>query len=69
MPDQKSRPDAELKEKGEQEQATLNGCVPCTVCLQEIPQSIAHTEEGGDYVLYFCGADCFDQWEHQKNKK
>ncbi|MCF6354688.1 MAG: DUF3330 domain-containing protein [Candidatus Polarisedimenticolaceae bacterium] len=67
MSDQKSTPDTEQKEKHEQEQ-TLDGCIPCKICLKEIPQSIARTEEGDDYVLYFCGADCFDQWEHQKSK-
>jgi hypothetical protein len=39
--------------------------VSCEVCLSEIPPSEARSEEGEDYVRYFCGLDCFDVWESQ----
>ena len=36
--------------------------VACEVCLKEIPQSEAGIVEAEDYVLYFCGLDCYTQW-------
>jgi hypothetical protein len=37
--------------------------------MKEIPQSVAQSYEGPDYVLYFCGNDCFDKWEHRQARK
>jgi hypothetical protein len=39
------------------------GHVACEVCLKEIPHSVSHSHEGPDYVLYFCGDDCFVKWQ------
>jgi hypothetical protein len=39
------------------------GVVACEVCLKEIPRSVASSNEGTDYVLYFCGDACFEQWQ------
>jgi hypothetical protein len=39
--------------------------VSCATCLKEIPASEAKSEEAADYVRYFCGLDCFDQWHTQ----
>jgi hypothetical protein len=36
--------------------------VPCAVCQKEIPKSVALSSEDQDYVLYFCGADCYEEW-------
>lgn len=36
--------------------------VSCEVCLKEVPASEAKVREAEDYVLYFCGLDCFDAW-------
>ena len=36
--------------------------VACEVCLREIPQSEAGIVEANDYVMYFCGLDCYRQW-------
>ncbi len=41
--------------------------VACAVCLKEIPHSEAKQFEAQDYVAYFCGLDCFDQWRRQHN--
>lgn len=35
----------------------------CEICLNEIPDSVAQSLEGPDYVHYFCGADCFAEWQ------
>lgn len=56
----------ELKEQVLREQPQ-HATVSCEVCLKEIPKSLAHIEEAEDYVLYFCGLDCFDKWGHQNN--
>ncbi|MDH5534018.1 MAG: DUF3330 domain-containing protein [Betaproteobacteria bacterium] len=40
--------------------------VPCEVCLKEIPASEAKVAEATDYVLYFCGIDCYVQWKEQE---
>jgi hypothetical protein len=39
--------------------------VPCNVCLKEIPVSEALNEEAVDYVLHFCGLECYAKWEKQ----
>lgn len=39
--------------------------VNCEVCLQEIPATEARSAEGQDYVLYFCGLDCYDKWREK----
>lgn len=36
--------------------------VACEVCLKEIPLNEAGIVEVNDYVLYFCGLDCYHQW-------
>ena len=36
--------------------------VTCEVCLQEIPHSEAGIVEAEDYVMHFCGLDCYRQW-------
>mgnify|MGYP001314925880 CR=1 FL=1 len=36
--------------------------VPCEVCLKEIPKSGAQSAETSDYVAYFCGPDCYEEW-------
>ncbi|MCK5499601.1 MAG: DUF3330 domain-containing protein [Gammaproteobacteria bacterium] len=43
--------------------------VPCNVCLKEIPRSEAEIEEASDYVLYFCGLDCYEKWREENNKE
>jgi hypothetical protein len=39
------------------------GVVACEVCLREIPRSVGQSEEAVDYVYYFCGPACFEQWQ------
>ena len=37
--------------------------VPCEVCLKEIPCSEALNAEAEDYVVHFCGLDCYRAWK------
>jgi Domain of unknown function (DUF3330) len=36
--------------------------VPCQVCQHDIPLSEAVVAEATDYVVYFCGLDCYERW-------
>ena len=43
--------------------------VSCEVCLEQIPSSEAHMEEANDYVMYFCGLDCYKVWREKSSKE
>ena len=36
--------------------------VACEVCLKEVPRSEAKVPEAADYVMYFCGLECYAKW-------
>ena len=40
--------------------------VSCDVCHHDIPIAEAVTAEMTDYVVYFCGLDCYDRWRLQR---
>lgn len=40
--------------------------IQCSICYKEIPASEAHSIEAEEYVWYFCGPDCFAEWEEHK---
>lgn len=40
--------------------------VCCEMCLKEVPKSEAAVPEATDYVLYFCGLECYQQWKEQQ---
>ncbi|NOX43443.1 MAG: DUF3330 domain-containing protein, partial [Gammaproteobacteria bacterium] len=37
--------------------------VSCDVCLTHIPESVAQTMEGGDYIQHYCGLECYKKWQ------
>jgi hypothetical protein len=37
--------------------------VSCAVCRKEIPLSNALTSEAADYMVYFCGLECYAKWK------
>jgi len=41
--------------------------VLCNTCQREVPLSEAVVPEATDYVVYFCGLDCYDRWRAQAN--
>lgn len=45
---------------------TLEQLVSCEVCLKEIPVSEARSAEAADYVVHFCGIECYVQWKEQE---
>lgn len=42
--------------------------VACGECAKEMPASAAHTAEGKDYTMYFCGLDCHKKWQKKSGK-
>ncbi len=53
----------------EDEKSVGNDKIKCEVCLKEIPRSEATVDEASDYVMYFCGLDCFDKWKEEDNSE
>lgn len=47
--------------------------VSCVVCFKEIPISEAKSVKATDYIMYYCGLDCYDNGSSRKrslkNKK
>lgn len=45
--------------------------IECMICLKEVPLSEAKNVEAADYVMHFCGLDCYHQWMKaaEKNSK
>lgn len=42
--------------------------IKCDVCLKEVPLSEAHVPEAEDYVVSFCGLECYDTWIKRADK-
>ncbi len=42
--------------------------VACEICLKEIPVSEAKNEEAADYVMHYCGLECYAIWQAQQKK-
>lgn len=38
--------------------------VHCKVCLKEVPRNEAESAEVHDYVMYFCGLECYEEWQN-----
>lgn len=43
--------------------------VSCEECQKNVPLSEALTTEAQDYVLYFCGVECFELWRKKAERK
>ena len=39
--------------------------VSCEICMKEVPLNEAINPETDDYVVYFCGLDCYGKWKKQ----
>jgi len=42
--------------------------VNCEICLKEIPPSEANSAEAQDYLLYFCGLECYAEWQKRSER-
>lgn len=43
--------------------------VECDVCLKQVPISEAKSEEATDYMVHFCGLECYKKWKEQEVEK
>ena len=53
----------------ESEKSTETEMVACEICLKEVPHSETEMEEVGDYVMHFCGLECYEKWHKEKEDK
>ena len=37
----------------------------CAVCEHEVPLSEAVVREASDYMVHFCGLECYERWRKQ----
>lgn len=37
--------------------------VVCEICLKEVPVTEAVVPEASDYVVHFCGLECYEKWK------
>jgi hypothetical protein len=42
--------------------------VASEICFREVPVSEATVPEATDYVVYFCGLDCYELWKRQSGQ-
>ncbi len=42
--------------------------VACAICLKEVPRTEATVPEAADYVMHFCGLECYEKWKNQRGK-
>ena len=40
---------------------TTESRLSCEQCCEKIP----HSTEAKEYVLFFCGLDCYEKWQHK----
>jgi hypothetical protein len=43
--------------------------VSCSVCLKEIPADSAMTPQVEDFVMYFCGLECYEKFAAESQQK
>jgi hypothetical protein len=39
--------------------------ISCEVCKNEVPLNEATNPETADYILNFCGLECYEEWKNQ----
>ena len=40
--------------------------VSCDTCMKEVPIDEANSFEAVDYVVHFCGLECFEKWKKKE---
>ena len=53
----------------EQHRSGMPEQVSCEICMKEVPKTEAMNAEGSEYVLYFCGLDCYQKWTSEEAGK
>lgn len=60
---------------GKEEEAMITSDKPaeveriaCEICMKEVPITEAIVPEAVDYVMHFCGLECYEKWKNQRGK-
>ena len=40
--------------------------VACEECMKQIPKSEATVPEASEYVVHFCGLECYSKWQQEQ---
>lgn len=40
--------------------------ITCEICMKEVPVNEATVPEAADYIIYFCGLECYEKWKSQQ---
>ena len=40
--------------------------IECSICLEEIPKSLAKASETQDYIQHYCGINCYKEWQDKQ---
>ena len=51
------------------DKSTESEMIACEICLKEVPHSETENEEVGDYVVHFCGLECYEKWHEETAEK
>ena len=43
--------------------------ISCNICMKEVPLDLASSFEATDYVIHFCGLECFNKWKEKKQSQ
>ena len=43
--------------------------VSCDICMKEVPIDEANSFEAVDYVVHFCGLECYEKWRSKKQSE
>lgn len=42
--------------------------ITCEICLKEVPITEATVPEATDYVVHFCGLECYEKWKNKREE-
>jgi hypothetical protein len=42
--------------------------ISCDICKKEVPLNEAINPETADYIVHFCGLECYEDWKNQNVK-
>jgi len=43
--------------------------ISCDICMKEVPIDEANSFEAQDYVVHFCGLECYEKWRSKKRSE